>query len=221
MKPIVSCVLVRGNVPYSPLYVHRLRSMAARHIAGDFDFLCLTDQPEAFDNLNILTHRIPTPLPSVFGWWSKLYLFSPEVQQLQMKRRCLYLDLDVIVMRSLMPIIDSTDKFLLAPDDAPNFLGKGKRVTVKRYNSSVMAWNGGEQNDLFTEFRFAVTHRLWGDQDWIGERRTDATVMPKAWFPRLSQCGNERPNEAVVLLCKKPKPHLAVSVYPWVREAWV
>jgi hypothetical protein len=223
MRPLISCVWVQGNVPYGAEYVRRLKSMVERHAGTEHDFVCLTDRPKLLRSSNIATIEIPTPPSGVFGWWSKLWVFSPYNPLFTAGRRCVNLDLDIVILDSLLPIIEYKGVFAIVPDDAPNFHGKGSRVTVKKYNSSVMVWNGGEQSDLFTEFNYGVTKRLWGDQDWIGERRPHSVgLMPLEWFPRLSQCEEERPpSEAKVLLCKKPKPELAVTRYPWVREAWV
>ena len=216
----VACVFVRGHVPFTSEYVLKLRSMVARHLPQEHRFVCLTDRPSLFRNSSVNTVEVPSPSLGTFAWWRKLNLFDSQIEELQ-SGRCMYLDLDTLIFNSLVPILDFNAGFALAPDDAPNFKGKGGRVTVKKFNSSVMVWNGGEQNDLYDEFKLSVTNRLWGDQDWIGERKPEAVAMPLAWFPRLSQCPDGPTHEAKVLLCKKPKNADAARAIPWVKEAWV
>lgn len=216
----VSCVFVNGHVPFTKDYVTRLRSMVARHLSMEHRFVCLTDRPSYFKGTDICTVEIPPPTTGVFAWWRKLHLFDSSIKELQ-SGRCMYLDLDTLVLKSLDEIANFNAEFALVPDDAPNFHGKELRVTVKKFNSSVMVWNGGEHNDLFKDFRVSISRRLWGDQDWVGERKPEAVTMPKEWFPRLSQCLDGPTSEARVLLCKKPKNTEAARTIPWVKEVWV
>jgi hypothetical protein len=216
----VACVLVRGHVSYTREYVTRLYSMVKRNLQRDYIFICLTDQPKLFHSSRVTPVEIPPVIPGMYAWWSKLHLFNRQVKQLQ-QGRCLYLDLDSLVLRALDPVVDYAAAFALAP--TPDYIktaGKGARQIVKKFNSSVMVWNGGEQNALFDDFENRVSERLWGDQDWIGERSTTAVAMPEEWFPRVSQCLEGPTRQARVVLCKKPKNTIAAATIPWVREAW-
>lgn len=223
MRPVVACVLVRGNVPYTADYVTILQSMVERQLP-EHEFICLTDQPKEVASAKIQAIEIPTPF-GVFGWWSKLHLFSPRTMKSFTGRRCVYFDLDVGLMGSIDAIVSYEASFALVPDDAPNFRGKNGRGTVKKFNSSVMVWTVGEQDDLYTKFEGKIARRLWGDQDWIGCLRDPGVngvqTMPLEWFPRISQCSVSEPKSgAKVVLCKKPKPHKAVETYPWFKEVW-
>lgn len=219
MMLTVACVWVRGHVPYTSEYVVRLRSMVARNVARPHRFVCLSDRPELLTAQGVEAVYIAPVVWDAFPWWSKLRLFDAKVSALQ-SGRCVYLDLDTVVLRPLDPIIDYPATFAAAPDTA-TFPGKGKRRTHHVYNSSVLAWDGGRHNYLFSDFRPAVTRRLWGDQDWISERVEEAQAMPAVWFPRLSDCGvKPPPEEARVLLCKKPKNDVAARMFPWFKEAW-
>lgn len=234
--PVVTCVLVHGHVPYSPDYVHNLRAMVAKHLPMRHRFIVLTDQPDEFRGASDMeTMRVPMPARDVFGWWSKLKLFSPAFDEMAVPgARCLYLDLDVLVVRDLSEVLFWPWPFVLAADGAPNFHGKGRRVTVKRYNSSVMAWNAGEQRGLWSMWSPAVAERLWGDQDWIGEQAPTAATYPLDWTPRLSALigGNDPPylahstkvpplgDASRVVLCKKPKNAVAAARWPWFDQLW-
>jgi hypothetical protein len=166
---------------------------------------------------SVETIRVSPP-KGIYAWWTKLQLFN---RALELSGRVLYLDLDVLVVGSLLPIINYPASLALVPDGAPNFKPKGRWQCVKRFNSSVMVFNAGEHQDLYEEWNQFVAHRLWGDQDWIGERKPEAAAMPIEWFPRLSEVRSGAwGEEAKVVLCKKPKNSIAAVEYGWFKEAW-
>jgi hypothetical protein len=243
----VACVWVTGNVAYGVEYVGKLRAMAARHLDREFNFVCLTDRPReaaaALDyfaglgrmvSADILVIAPPAPLA---GWWAKLELFN-QAHWSSFGERVLYLDLDVLVVGDLAPIADYASAFALVPPGG-NFKPRGFR-TVRRFNSSVMSFTPGADLARLYSYAGAAVREgvgetagrlapLWGDQDWIGEQMPGADTMPADWFPRLSEMGalpasamrlNSKFPQARVILCKKPKPHVAAGVYPAVAEIW-
>lgn len=214
----VACVWVKGNVPYSAEYVARLQSMVARHLSREHRFCCLTDRPKQLPS-GVEPIEIASPHP-LAGWWSKVQLFNPA---LPLKGRVLYLDLDTLVVRDLAPIVDYPAPFALVPHEG-NFKGMRGRAVVKRFNSSVMAWDVGSfgMAALHWTWTPAVAKRLHGDQDWIGEQCPGAAVMPQSWFPRLSSIGEggEVPAAARVVLSKKPKNFEAAAQWPWFNALW-
>jgi hypothetical protein len=214
MTLTVACVFVRGHVPFTPEYVQRLKSMAKRHLPPH-RFVCLTDRP-VFMGKHVEAIKIRATHP-LFGWWAKLQLFNSSHQ---FSGRMLYLDLDVLIVRDLSPVVDYPAPFALAPCGAPGFQPVSGHQTVKRFNSSVMAWNAGEQNHLWDDWTPDVARRLWGDQDWIGERSPNAAAMPASWFPRLSAARPPWDPDAKVILCKQPKNLKAARRWPWFRQAW-
>lgn len=214
MDLTVACVFVQGHVAFSVEYVTRLRAMVRRHVGRPFRFVCLTDQPEIMPSgvepISIEHH------PGLKGWWAKIELFNPAHG---LQGRVLYLDLDTLIVAPLAPIVEFPEPFALAPT-AGTFEGTAALKVVKRFNSSVMVWDVGETEDLFKQWSPAVALRLWGDQDFIGERRPDAAAMPLEWFPRLSEVSPPLPRAAKVILAKKPKNHIAAQRWPWFRELW-
>ena len=208
---IVACVLVKGYVNYTPDYVVRLRSMVKRHLPMEHDFVCLTDQVVGSEYRAIASPNYQFP------WWAKMQLFNPQL--FRAGEKIMYLDLDVLVVDDLSPIA-AADTFTLIPH-AGAFKGKGARHTVPRYNSSVMVWRAEEGYPLYNAWSRDVMDRLWGDQDWIGERMPGAATFPLEWFPRLSESAGHPPFDgAKVVLAKKPKPHLAARQWPWFAELW-
>jgi hypothetical protein len=210
----VCCVWVHANVPYATEYVTNLRSMVAKHLAREHQFVCLTDRPWMLpDGIRSMPIGHERRVP---GWWAKIQLFKPG----RFSGRVLYLDLDSLIVQPLDPVVDYPSTFALVPH-AGTFNGRDGLRVVKRFNSSVMVWDARANESLFLDWTPEIPRRLWGDQDWIGEHRPDAATMPSAWFPRLSELSGERPNaSAKVVLCKKPKNSIAADLYPWVGDVW-
>lgn len=212
----VACVLVKGNVPYTPDYVARLAGMVRRSLGRKpHRIVCLTDQPEAMP-AGVDAIKITLP-PGLFGWWAKLELFNPAHNW---RGRILYLDLDVLVVGDLALIGDYPAWFALVPD-AGNFQPRNGLRVVKAYNSSVMTWTAGAGDDIWSAWSPAVAEIFWGDQDWIGAVKPRLAKMPLEWFPRLSQIEWPFiPPETKVVLCKKPKNAIAARDLRGFNELW-
>jgi hypothetical protein len=215
----VACVLVRGNVPYTPEYVLRLARMTRRGFGGRaFRFVCLTDQPEAMP-AGVDTIKI-TPLHGMPGWWSKIELFNPAHD---LRGRIVYFDLDVLIVNRVDVIAEYPAGFALIPDGAPNFKPHNGLAVVKRFNSSVMTWDAGVHPEIFTAWTPAVANAFWGDQDWLGALKPGLARMPLDWFPRLSEIDTATPkwpDSARVILAKKPKNAEAAKRWPWFAKLW-
>lgn len=220
----VCCVWVAGPVPYSADYVRRLKRMVARYLQRPHRFVCLTDQPEALPDIE--TIRIDSMRGVVpdngAGYWAKVRLFDPAIG---FEGRVLFLDLDVLVISDLSPIVDFPAPFAITEDAlvqerAHLDRDRYNRKLVRRFNSSVMVWYGGLYRDLWECWTPDVAQRLSTDQDWIGERYYHAAAMPLAWFPRISRVQPPWPDDAKVVLVKKPKPHDAVKRWPWFESMW-
>lgn len=218
MNVTVTCVYVRGEYPYTPDYVVRLRDMVARWIDRPFRFVCLTDQPWLFkapvESLAILK------LPG-FAPWTKLQLFAPERAW---TGRMLYLDLDTLIVAPLAPIIDTPAPFAITADPPrPGQKAKDSfgRQIVRRFNSSVMVWDGGTHTQLFTNLTLNTIKRLSGDQDYLAEQMPDAVTHPREWFPRISEVHRPPwPAEAKVILCKVPKNAILAEEHDWFAPLW-
>ena len=105
-----------------------------------------------------------SPFP---GWWAKISLFEPG----RFTGRVLYLDLDVTITGGIDDLADRPGSFIICRD----FIGSFD------FNSSVMAWDAGTVDHLYTDFSPDVMDRLHGDQNWITERKLDADTFPRKW----------------------------------------
>lgn len=225
MQPLtVACLFVKGPWPYTADYVVRLERMVRRYLRRPFRFVCLTDRPELLPGIETL------PIASLkgviaddgIGYWNKLRIFDPAIG---FEGRVLYLDLDTLVVADLDPIVDfpaslalTTDAFV--KERAHITKDRFGRTLVRRFNGSVIVFDGGQHADLFTTWRPADAYRLSTDQDWIAEQAPAAVGMPLEWFPRISQVQIPWPEEAKVVLVKKPKGHEAAAKWPWFEPLW-
>ena len=231
----ICCVFVRGYVrdfrECGPRYVQSLASMVKRYMDRPYRFICLTDYEGRLYGSNLKTIRIPSAPgigkrmspnypcgDKVFPWWQKLHCFNAAHE---FSGRMLYLDLDTLIVAPLAPIIDYPSTFALVPH-AGDFNGRFRMRVVKKFNSSVMVWDAGVNDSLFSEWKPHVAIDLHGDQDWIGQQAPNADAMPLKWFPRISELGMDGPTpDAKVVLMKNPKNTIASEWYSWVREAWM
>ena len=156
--------------------------------------------------------------PRLPGWWAKLRLFDPS---LGVRGRILYLDLDTLVVGSLAALAETPTPFVTIEDRDSQFHPPQRQV-IKRFNSSVMAFDAGVYADLWTAWSPGVAERLWGDQDWLAERHPESQVWPAAWFPRISSLtsAGALPPAATVILVKKPKNEVVADQWPWFNAIW-
>lgn len=220
MTPLtVACLWVQGEYPYTLDYVCRLKAMVTRWIDRPFRFVVLTDRP--WDVPKDIETIPVGKFPDCFAYWTKLELFNPLRK---FDGRVLYLDLDTLIVSPLAPILAIDAPFALTAD--PFKMGMRAfdsygRAIVRKFNSSVMLWNGGEQTHLYTSWRPKVAERLSGDQDWIAEQCPDAFGMSRSWFPRLSEV--VRPpfdSDVKIILSKRPKNHVAAKENAWFAPLW-
>lgn len=165
-----ACVLRSGGI-YDHFHVNRLRMHVARHLKVPHRFVCLTDVSLPFVETVPLIHGWP-------GWWSKLELFRPDA----LSGRVLYLDLDVSIVGDLAPLADFPADFAAIRD----------YQFPLQLNSSVMAWDSGYADHLYTEFApvaEVAMKRLHGDQNWITEKMPPAIRFPRAWCPSFKASG--------------------------------
>lgn len=187
----VACVCV--GPAYEDRYVLILRDMVRRYLPIDHRFVCLSDRQIEGVECVAVEHR---------GWWSKIELFKPG----RFQSRVLYLDLDVAVVGPL--------------EDLAAEPGIVKDWHLPGFNSSVMCWDAGTRDHLYTDWSPAVMARLPGDQDWITEQAPDwPTFRPRWCVSYRTHCMTRLPDDArIVCFHGKPKPHEVLS--GWVPEVW-
>ena len=169
-------ICVKWGNKYVAKYANVLKNMVARHTTVPYKFHCLTDDANGLDpEINAI--KLPTD-PWIKTWWSKLWMFSPEMP---LQGNMLYFDLDVVIFDNIDALFSHHGKF--------NIIRDFNRCRVKDWklsNSSVMRWQTGTMNHLWTEFKekpSQVMQQNHGDQDWITKRaKDDITWFPDEWI---------------------------------------
>jgi hypothetical protein len=226
---------VKWGNKYSSQYVNVLKNMCQRHITVPFEFYCLTEDPKGLDT-DIQIIKLPTH-PGIKTWWSKLYMFSPE---LPIQGTILYFDLDVA-------IVDNIDWMVAMPTDYFWTIRDFKYLQKEQHNamnSSVMWFNvdrfGWVWDQFVKEDIAATTRRYQGDQDYLqvvlthehNKRYYDrARFQSWRWqcvdggynfksrqFNQPGTGAKLGPETAVVVFHGKPKPHQILD--PVVVNHW-
>jgi hypothetical protein len=227
---MVNVVCIKWGNKYSAEYVNKLAAMVKRNLSIPYRFVCLTE-----DTKGIAPGIETLPLPDMeidglTGWWHKISMFRPTVHDLE--GQTLFLDLDVVITGSLDCFFDLPGDFCIIKDWAY----KSRRM----WNSSVFRLEIGKQTNVYEEFIRKgpdnVMKKLHGDQNFITEVITDATVWPADWCQSYKyHCCVPRdttphlPDGAKILIFHgKPDHHEALKgstgtryqAAPWLADYW-
>ncbi len=174
---IVLCM--KWGTKYGPEYVNRLYAMVARHLRGDFEFVCLTDDDRGVRAevrcLPIPSLALPPGIPE--RGWTKLTTFEADLHGLQ--GTALFLDLDVVIVGDITPFFEAPGEFLIIHD--------WKRPWRVTGNSSVYRFKLGAHADVLAEFRATqaeVRARLRNEQAFLSEvmhRQGPLACWPGDW----------------------------------------
>ena len=217
----IACVYWKGKFRgreklYSVRWVKRLRNMVSRNLPIPHRFVCLS-------NVEVPCERIPL-LHNWPGYWSKIELFRPGI----FEDRVLYLDLDLVVLESLIPLINySSTPFTIMAKKQHGTKHKEGKIIITKYNSSVMVFDPGAADKLYEKLDEKVIEKYWGDQDYIADRLPLLDTFPLRWIQKLKDCPNGIPNKDMkIALCMlgrdKPGKNIqAAKEYKWVKELWI
>lgn len=96
---------MKWGTKYGPDYVNRLYAMVRRHLSGEFNFVCLTDDPKGIRSEVQCLPIPPLDLALAPGQadraWKKLTTFEENLYGL--RGRALFIDLDVVIVGNSMP----------------------------------------------------------------------------------------------------------------------
>jgi hypothetical protein len=184
---------MKWGTKYGPEYVNRLYAMVRRHLSGDFNFVCLTD-----DGQGIRREVQCLPIPPLDldlapgqrdGAWKKLTTFTQDLHGL--RGTALFLDVDVVIVGSLDAFFEQPGEFLIIRD-YPRFWRFGERVTG---NSSVYRFALGAQADVLANFRAhmdAVRAKYRNEQAYLSDflyRQGKLGYWPTGWCPSFKYDG--------------------------------
>lgn len=178
---VVLCM--RWGALYPPAYVNVLHSAVRRYLAGEFRFVCLTNEPDGLDE-GIEAFPIPDLGFDEFHWrhgaWPKLSVFVPDLYGL--RGRALFIDLDSAIVGPLDPFFDAVGDLVSIGG------GKGWRRGSSNPNpslaSGVFAFDLGSQPQIATRFQqdpVGAYERFQLEQRFIQEHVTAWSTWPTSW----------------------------------------
>lgn len=181
-KAPVNIVCLKWGNKYPAEFVNRLYRMVDSNITIPYRFICLTENADGImDGIETKPISLDAELS---GWWYKLQLFQKSLFDLQ--GTTLFLDLDVVIVSNIDALFDyKKDDFCIIRDLQPG----------KIYNSSVFRIEIGSYPEVWEEFqkdKQNIINRLYGDQDWISEKITAASLWPEEWVVSFKKQCNAR-----------------------------
>ena len=183
---------MKWGTKYGPEYVNRLYAMVRRHLSGDFNFVCLTD-----DKQGIRSEVQCLPIPplalelapgQVDRAWKKLTTFEHDLHGL--RGRALFIDLDVVIVGSLDAFFKYPGEFLIIHDYARPW--RRRRITG---NSSVYRFELGAHPDVLAHFRAhmdEVQAQYRNEQTYLSDflhKQGKLGYWPEGWCPSFKYHG--------------------------------
>ena len=213
----VACVLWQGRFRrrrkmYGTDWVLRLKNMVKRNLPVPHRFVCLS-------NVDVPCERIPL-IHDWPGWFSKIELHRPGL----FKDRVLYIDLDELILKNLMPFFEFPSPFATTGGRGYKGWFKEDLIKIRKYGSAVMVFDPGAGEKLYTEFNERVIKVFWGDQDYLAFKMPNLDTFPTSWTDRIEKGDNGKvPNkETIIMHCMCPgKNRGAIHEYKWAEEIWV
>ncbi|MDP9898992.1 hypothetical protein J2W36_001236 [Variovorax ginsengisoli] len=183
---------MKWGTKYGPDYVNRLYAMVRRHLSGDFNFVCLTDDSEGIRSevqcLPIPPLNLQLPPGQRDGAWKKLTTFEHDLHGL--RGTALFLDVDVVVVGSLDAFFEVPGEFLIIHDYARPW--RTARITG---NSSVYRFELGAHSDVLAYFRSHMDEVQAGfrnEQAFLSDflhRQGKLAYWPEGWCPSFKYHG--------------------------------
>jgi hypothetical protein len=168
-------VCVKYGTKYGPDYVNKLFSMVKRHLSMPFTFYCITENKEGIENPLI---KFIEPPKNLAGWWCKPYVLSKESG---LVGPTLYLDLDIVIIRS----IDKIFEYRQSPLNIIQDFNRKFNPQLDKFNSSVFTFNAPDLDIHWQHFyqNVEVNQSTYpGDQDWMYSEIKDVSFFPDSWI---------------------------------------
>ena len=173
---VVLCM--KWGTKYGPEYVNRLYAMVRRHLSGDFQFVCLTDDASGVrDEVRCLPLPTLDLAPGADRGWPKLTTFKADLHGLS--GRALFIDLDIVIVDAIDAFFEQPGEFLIIHD--------WKRPWRVTGNSSVYRFQIGAHADILQHFidsQAAVRKRYRNEQEYLSHalhEQGKLAYWPKGW----------------------------------------
>lgn len=213
---MLNVVLVWTGDKYGPEYLEKMAHMASRNLPMSHRLVVFTDKPDQALNLvpgclvrNVLEFQLE-------GWWNKMLLFNWKWHRIG-DGPILYLDLDMVVVRHLVPFVQR---------DADNLVTHSVFRRPDEISSTIMfipkGWGSGVWGTYSQAMQNGSAYLIRGDQEFLQavlNGNSDRFPLGIVASYRHHCMGKELPRRArVVSFHGKPDPHEVED--DWVKENW-
>lgn len=192
---------MKWGTPYSSAYVNVLHRACRDHLAGDFRFVCLTDDAEGFDP-GVEALPIPdigcTPEHYRRGAWPKVSVFSKPLHDLT--GRALFIDLDVVIVDDIAPFF--TLEGPLFGVGAGHDWRHGKVPANPTLNTSVFGFTLGTQSDISEAFSAdpdRASASFGNEQEFVEGTARAWAPWPDPWVISYKRHIRRKPPLATIL----------------------
>jgi hypothetical protein len=202
---------------YGSDYVNVLFNACRKNINGQFQFVCLTDNPTGIDK-SIQTLPIPdigcSPEMWMQGAWPKLSIFMENLYDL--KGRVLFIDMDTVVWGSLDKFFEYSGSFVgidTGINWRPNRLNGGTNALL---GTGVFAFNMGEQSQVLSRFQYdsdAAFKKCGIEQVWVQENVQNISYWPQDWVISFKRWLRRPIGLDLFLEPKKPAPETGLIAF--------
>lgn len=173
-KKITVATVLKSGGYYDVSYVNHIANSMKNNLTHPYEFICLTDCTEGFNN-NVdkiipFKHDFPK-------WWGKIELFQSNIFETE---RVFYLDLDTIIVKNIDHIVTNSENFF------------GLRDFYHQYGlgSGIMGWRCKDplMNQIYEKFMENPTsnmnnHRT-GDQEFIWGVNSNYVKFIQDFYPK-------------------------------------
>lgn len=214
---MIHVVTFRWGDKYGPGYVEKLKVGVARNLKAPHRFLCIGDDIP-IENPELLSVRD--------GCYARLRCFDPEWQARHGISRLVWLDLDVVITRSLDPLFDRDDPLVVL---------RGGHFNPNPINGSVLMLRAGAHPEIWSDFTperaeaVSTVNNFWrgSDQTWIAHKMPADTP---GWTHADGVYGFGKPgwpsgrtrlpeNARIVIFPGKRDPADMLDI-DWIRQNW-
>lgn len=215
---------------YTPEDVHLLKRMVDRHLRMPHEFVCITDQPEAFDDTDVRAVELDWSKHVPGTRFNKLMCYHPDAEKL-IGKRILQMDMDCVIVDDLTPLVDRNEDLVLWRN--PNFVPQKPRRT--KYNSSMTLVTAGCRSDIWNDFDPEVhpkpLRKIYSgtDQAWVATRvssneahwtREDGVYGIRRSSDVVPGVGENLPGNARIVFFsgqRSPVQPELQDAYPWIN----
>lgn len=180
---MINVICVKWGDKYNYEHVNRLHYMVKKNLTLPFNFYCLTEDSSNLKDINI----IPIKHNNLEVWWNKLAMFEKGFGNL--KGKCLFFDLDVIIQNNIDEIANFKTKGLCKISSywKPESVLNEENFDMRR-NSSCLIWEADTLDFIWEYFRkddeFFMLKYKGIDRFlyWERELREHIETFPEEWF---------------------------------------